>query len=117
MGSQGAAARASDQYTPRQRLAAMLARAELDPDGFGTEVKSNPAAALQQAGFSDAEAQGLLSQEREADPGAALMRGSCADTTCIISLCPSSCFATIPAIPGLCQGGGGGGGCGFFSLF
>jgi hypothetical protein len=109
------ATQASAQYTPRERLAAMVARAELDPDGYGMELRADPTAALQRSGFSDADARGLLSQDRAADPGAAL-RGSCADTTCYISLCPGTCFISIPPIPGLC-GGGGGGGCSFFSIF
>lgn len=118
MTEQGAS-RVADQYSPRERLAAMIARAELDPDGFGQELRDDPAAALQRAGFSDTEAQGLRSLDQRADDPAAALRAGCADTTCYISICPSSCFVTIPALPGLCNGGGGGGGggCRIFSIF
>jgi hypothetical protein len=109
--------RASDEYTPRERLAAMVGRAELDPDGYGMELRADPVAALQRAGFSDADARALTSPERAEDPAAAL-RGACFDTTCIISLCPGTCFVSVPAIPGICSpGGGGGGGCSFFTFF
>jgi hypothetical protein len=110
--------RASDEYTPRERLAAMVGRAELDPDGYGMELRADPVAALQRAGFSDADARALTSPERAEDPAAAL-RGACFDTTCIISLCPGTCFVSIPGIPGVCPGagGGGGGGCNFFTFF
>lgn len=112
--SQPAAERISDQYTPRERLAAMVARAELDPDGYGAQLRSNPEEALRTAGFADNDARSLLSQDRAADPAAAL-RGACFDTTCVISLCPGTCFVSIPNIPGVCKPAGGG--CGFFSLF
>lgn len=108
--------RLSDHYSPRERLAAMVGRAELDPDGYGAELRANPEDALRQAGFDETAARNLLSQDRAADPGAAL-RGACFDTTCVISLCPGTCFVSVPAIPGICRGGGGGGGCGFFSIF
>jgi hypothetical protein len=105
-----------DQYPPRARLAALIARCELDPLGFGTEVRANPTAALQQIGFSSAEASALSSaQAAGADDPAAALGGGCFDTSCIVSLCPPSCFVSAPPIPGVCDGGGGG--CGFLSIF
>ena len=116
MSAPQAAAGAHDQYTPRERLKALVARAEIDPD-FADAVRKDPTAALQRAGFSASEAQGLLqdAQARSAEPLAAL-RAGCADTTCALSLCPASCFLTIPQVPGVCGGGGGGGPCGIFSF-
>lgn len=109
--------RVSDQYSPRERLAAMVGRAELDPDGYGAELRANPEDALRSAGFDDGATRSLLSQDRAADPVAALR--ACFDTTCVVSLCPGTCFVSIPGIPGVCKGagGGGGGGCSVFSLF
>jgi hypothetical protein len=115
--------RVSDQYTPRERLAAMIARAELDPDDYGQRIRENPEAALQRAGFSNDQVRGLLSQPGAAvDPAAGILGdggGQCSDTSCIISLCPGTCFVSIPAIPGICNpgGGGGGGGCHVFTIF
>jgi hypothetical protein len=118
--------RVSDQYTPRERLAAMIARAELDPDDYGQQIRENPEAALQRAGFSSDQVRGLLAQPKAAvDPAAGILGGGgggqCSDTSCIISLCPGTCFVSIPAIPGVCNpgggGGGGGGGCSLFTIF
>jgi hypothetical protein len=107
-----------DQYSPRARLSALLARCELDPEGVGAEVKANPTAALQSVGFSQGQAQSLTAAPAQADDPVVALAAGCNDTSCLISFCPPTCFATIPAIPGLCDGGGGGGGgCGFFSLF
>jgi hypothetical protein len=106
--SQSGAERISDQYTPRERLSAMVARAELDPDGYGAQLRANPEAALGSIGLSDNDARSLLSQDRAADPGAAL-RAACFDTTCAISLCPGTCFVTVPALPFVCKQPGGGG--------
>lgn len=106
-----------DQYSPRARLAALLARCEIDPEGVGAEVKANPTAALQSVGFSQGQAQSLTAAPAQADDPVAALAAGCNDTSCLISLCPPTCFVTIPAIPGLCQPAGGGGGCGFFSLF
>ena len=90
---------AFDDYTPRERLQAMMIRAYIDED-YANSLKADPTAALQKVGFSDTEARGLMQQPRGAE--AVLARGSCSDTTCIISLCPSSCVASVPAIPGVC---------------
>jgi hypothetical protein len=98
-----------EEYTPRQRLAAMLIRAELDPEGYGMELRNNPERALRSVGLSDAETRSLISSERAAEPGATL-RGACFDTTCGLSFCPETCFVSIPAIPGVCNN------CTFFSL-
>ncbi len=108
-----------DQYSPRARLAALLARCELDPDGVGKAVKADPVAALQSVGFSQGHAEALTAAPAQADDPVVALAAGCADTSCLISFCPPTCFATIPAIPGLCPppGGGGGGGCSFFSLF
>lgn len=108
--------RVSDQYTPRERLAAMIARAELNPDDYGQRIRENPEAALQEAGFSSEQVRGLLSQQQAAvDPAAGILGGGggqCSDTSCIISLCPGTCFVSIPAIPGICKTD-----CSFFSAF
>ena len=90
------AAQPIDQYTPRERLLTMIFRAELDPDGFGADLKADPVAALERAGFSGSDAQAMLTQSAElaAEPLAAL-RGSCSDTTCGISICPGTCFITV----------------------
>jgi hypothetical protein len=104
-----------DQYSPRERLAALIARCELDPEGVGAEVKANPVAALQTAGFSQSQAESLTAAPAQADDPAVALAAGCADTSCIISFCPPTCFATIPAIPGLCPPPRPP--CGFFSLF
>jgi len=103
-----------DQYSPRARLTALLARAELDPENIGKAVREDPIGALQSVGFSQDQAQALTAAPAQAadDPVVALAAG-CNDTSCVISLCPPTCFVTIPAIPGLCQPRD----CGFFSLF
>jgi hypothetical protein len=88
----------------------MIVHAEIDPDNFGAELRADPEGKLREMGFSEAEARGLRSQERADDPGAAL-RAGCNDTSCGLSICPPTCFVTIPAIPGLCKTG-----CTFFSL-
>jgi hypothetical protein len=88
-----------DDFSPRERLQAMMLRAYIDED-YASSVKADPTAALQKVGFSDTEARGFMQQPRGAE--AVLARGSCFDTTCIISICPSSCVASIPAIPGVC---------------
>ena len=107
-----------DEYSPRARLAALLARCELDPDGVGKAVKADPVAALQSVGFSQGQAESLTAAPAQADDPVVALAAGCNDTSCLVSLCPPTCFATIPAIPGLCQqGGGGGGGCRIFSVF
>jgi hypothetical protein len=89
---------AHDGYTPRERLQAMMIRAYIDED-YANSLRANPEAALERVGFSSSEARGIMQQPRGVD---ALTRGSCMDTTCIVSLCPSSCVASVPAIPGVC---------------
>lgn len=90
--------RTNEDYTPRERLYAMLSRAELDPTGFGAELKADPMAALRAAGFTDSDAQNLMAGNADQDESLVLIAGSgCADTTCGISICPSTCFITIPA--------------------
>jgi len=108
-----------DEYSPRARLAALIARCELDPEGVGTAVKSDPLAALQSVGFSQGQAEALTAAPAQADDPVAALAAGCNDTSCLISFCPATCFATIPGIPGICPGagGGGGGGCGFLSIF
>lgn len=85
-------------FDPRERVLGMVFRAELDPDGFGAELKADPIAALRKAGFSAPQAQSLLNagQQAAANPES-LIRAGCSDTTCGISLCPSTCYITIPA--------------------
>ncbi|GAA5118976.1 hypothetical protein GCM10023320_23950 [Pseudonocardia adelaidensis] len=114
--AQQAPASPVDQYSPRARLAALIARCELDPEGVGAAVKADPVAALQSVGFSQGQAQALTAAPAQADDPVVALAGGCNDTSCIISLCPPTCFATIPAIPGLCPPPGGGN-CGFLSLF
>src|SRR5690348_4206263 len=101
------AASASAEYTPRARLAALVARAELNPDTIGVEVRANPQRALEDAGFTEAEAQQLLAPSAaDVDPREGVLAaagGGCSDTTCGLSLCPGTCFVTVPAIPGLCK--------------
>ena len=107
-----------DQYSARAKLAALLARCELDPEGVGAEVKANPTAALQSVGFSQGQAQSLTAAPAQADDPVVALAAGCNDTSCLISFCPPTCFVTIPAIPGLCPPPhGGGGGCSFFSIF
>jgi len=97
-GQGGSTARGHADYTPRERLQAMLLRAYIDED-YASSLKADPAGALRRVGFSDSDARELTQQPRGVD---AITRGSCFDTTCIISLCPSSCVASVPAIPGVC---------------
>jgi|tagenome__1003787_1003787.scaffolds.fasta_scaffold20244437_1 hypothetical protein len=108
-----------DEYTPRARLAALIARCELDPEGIGAAVRADPVAAMQSAGFSEGQAQALTAAPAQADDPVAALAAGCNDTSCVISFCPPTCFVTIPAIPGICQPGGGGGGhgCSIFTLF
>jgi hypothetical protein len=87
-----------DDYTPRERLQAMMLRAYIDED-YASSLRADPVAALQRVGFPETEARGLVQQPRGVD---ALTRGSCFDTTCMVSICPASCVASIPAIPGVC---------------
>jgi len=110
---QAAQAAPIDQYSPRAKLAALLARCELDPEGVGAEVKANPTAALQSVGFDQGQAQSLTAAPAQADDPVVALAAGCNDTSCLISFCPATCFVTIPAIPGLCPppGGGGSGGC------
>jgi hypothetical protein len=103
-----------DQYSPRERLAALLARCELDPEGVGAEVKANPIAALQSVGFSQGQAESLTAAPAQADDPVVALAAGCNDTSCLISFCPATCVVTIPAIPGLCPPPGTGG-CGIFS--
>lgn len=118
--AQAAPAAPIDQYSPRARLSALLARCELDPEGVGAEVKANPTAALESVGFSQGQAESLTAAPAQADDPVVALAAGCNDTSCLISFCPPTCFVTIPAIPGLCPpggGGGGGGGICFLSLF
>ena len=102
-----------DQYSPRARLAALIGRCELDPEGVGAAVKADPVAALQSAGFSQGQAEALTAAPAQADDPVVALAAGCNDTSCIISFCPPTCFATIPAIPGLCKTDG----CFFSSFF
>ncbi len=92
--------------TVRDKLLGMVIRAKLDPDGYGATLKADPVGALQQAGLSADAARAVIerAQAQLAEPGAELAAG-CADTTCILSICPDTCFITIP------------GGCPLFSIF
>jgi hypothetical protein len=100
-----------DQYTPREKLAALIARCETDPSGAGMVVRADPIAALQSVGFSQGQAQSLTAPAAQADDPVAALGAGCNDTSCAISLCPPTCFVTIPAIPGICKEG-----CTWFSL-
>src|SRR4051794_22738313 len=88
-----------DQYSPRARLASLLARCELDPDGVGKAVKADPVAALQSVGFSQGQAESLTAAPAQADDPVVALAAGCNDTSCIFSFCPPTCFATIPGIP------------------
>ena len=100
MSSQSGGAHA--EYTPRERLQAMLIRAEIDED-FANSLRKDPTSLLTRAGLSEADARELMQTPRDSGPTAALSRGGCYDTTCIVSLCPASCNVSTPAIPGICQ--------------
>ncbi|MER7010250.1 hypothetical protein ABT324_02320 [Saccharopolyspora sp. NPDC000359] len=105
-----------DEYTPRQRLSAIKARAEIDA-AYAAEVRANPGEALRAAGFTEGQAQALTTAQTASDNPAVVL-GACFDTTCAISICPPTCVVSIPGIPGVCKGAGGGGdSCGLFSIF
>lgn len=88
-----------DQYTSLQKLKAMVYRAEFDED-YATELRSNPQAALEQAGFSGSIASSALSS---AGPGP--LGSECCDTTFgALGLCPGTCYVTLTYIPGVCGG-------------
>ena len=106
-----------DEYSPRAKLAALIFRAEVDPDGIGKAVRQDPMGALQSIGFSQGQAEALTAQPAQADDPVAALAAGCNDTSCLVSLCPATCFVTIPGIPGICRTGGSGGGCSVFSLF
>jgi len=95
------------EYSPREKLAAMLIRAEIDED-FANSLRKDPTQLLTRAGLDEAAARELMQQPRDAGPTAALSRGQCFDTTCIVSLCPASCNVSTPAIPGVCTESAGG---------
>jgi hypothetical protein len=104
----------TDQYSPRAKLAALILRCEIDPDGVGKAVKEDPIAALQSVGMSQGQAEALTAAPAQADDPVVALAAGCNDTSCIISFCPPTCFVTIPAIPGICPPTKD---CGFFSLF
>jgi hypothetical protein len=110
-GTTGSASEA--EFTPRELLAGLLYRAELDPLGLGASLKQNPQKALEDLGFTTDDAQSLLG----GGPGVASipggLAGQCFDTTCFISITNGCVGPSIPGIPGLCSGAGQ---CKFFSI-
>jgi hypothetical protein len=80
----------------------MLVRAYIDED-YANSLKANPQAALQQVGLAEPVSRELLTAPRADSAATVLARGQCFDTTCLVSLCPASCVASIVGIPGVCD--------------
>lgn len=102
------------QVSPRELLGALLYRAELDPNGVGADIKSDPVAALRNIGFSDDEASELLTGGAAAASVPAGLAGGCFDTTCFVSITNGCVGPSIPGLPGLCSGKTQ---CKIFSIF
>jgi hypothetical protein len=96
---------AFDEYEPRQKLAAMLLRAEIDED-FANSLRGNPEELFTRAGLDATQSRALMDVPQSRGPADVLGRGSCFDTTCVASICPTCCNISTPAIPGICTESG-----------
>ncbi len=87
---------AADVDAARVGLTKALIRAYEDPE-YHEHLKNDPNAALSEFQLTTDDVE--LLKNTSVTMGA----NTCADTSCIVSLCPCTCAVTVPGIPGLCR--------------